>query len=229
MFIDYVPYGESIKWFIGNVLPFLNAKTDKELLNSFVRIVIEREEFSSVYGKAISKAMNIEVPGSIYNTPEEAGFDAEEQLEDEDNFNELMESWAFLKEALRIAFSEKTVLNEELENRIKKNLAANHTVKWQGKGKTYVFATDKGISNSNLVAEVERDLVSLIVSFFGNSNTFIFSSDSILSKAFAAAYEKIGMCPNCGIFFEKKRKDQEYCSKSCGSNVRVKKAYHQKK
>jgi len=28
-------------------------------------------------------------------------------------------------------------------------------------------------------------------------------------------YEVVGLCPNCGIFFSKKRKDQEYCSRNC--------------
>lgn len=28
-------------------------------------------------------------------------------------------------------------------------------------------------------------------------------------------YEIVGLCPNCGIFFAKKRKDQEHCSRNC--------------
>ncbi len=34
----------------------------------------------------------------------------------------------------------------------------------------------------------------------------------------------IGLCPNCGIFFEKRRRDQLYCSEVCGGTVRSKKS-----
>jgi len=39
----------------------------------------------------------------------------------------------------------------------------------------------------------------------------------------------IGLCPKCGKFFEKKRKDQDYCSKKCGDAVRAKRSYNSKK
>lgn len=34
----------------------------------------------------------------------------------------------------------------------------------------------------------------------------------------------VGLCPNCGVFFVKKRKDQLYCSEVCGGTARSKKS-----
>ncbi|MDD2998238.1 MAG: hypothetical protein PHV05_04195 [Candidatus Riflebacteria bacterium] len=37
-------------------------------------------------------------------------------------------------------------------------------------------------------------------------------------------FDSVGLCPNCGVFFGKKRKDQLYCSEVCGGTARSKKS-----
>lgn len=94
---------------------------------------------------------------------------------------------------------------------------------WRGLGGNYVMYSSKShkLDPFSLAAGDWVNCVASLFSFYPDAT----GKPEILG----VGYNIVGMCSNCGIFFAKKRKDQEYCSKACGSNVRAKKSYHRKK
>ncbi len=124
--------------------------------------------------------------------------------------------------ALKVYQGKKSELTKEilaLVPLIEKKVALAATVakvaSW-GSG-DYIYVSSWFSSNSILERENNRVIRSIAELFqFEVGKTGI-------------GYRIVGLCSNCGKIFEKKRKDQEYCSKGCGSTVRSRRAYERGK
>lgn len=197
---------EAVKWFVANALPFVNAKTVREKQTAFFEIWkrnSDLEEFSDYEKKYIGAK----------------------------SFH------GFIKDLLLIAFS------FELPNLRDSEMISRESIELaEERIKSYLMTGDLWVSwNYKLCfvsvnpeirkpAEyIEQIIVhSVLQSFYSMPSVFRFAgafdveenppeSDIIKGPGF----DKVGICPNCGIFFEKKRKDQEYCSNRCRNNTQM--------
>jgi len=81
--------------------------------------------------------------------------------------------------------------------------------RWRGMGGNYVMYSPKGhkLDPFSSAAGHWINCVTTLFDFYPDAN----GKPEFLGDG----YSVVGMCPNCGIFFGKKRKDQEYCSRNC--------------
>lgn len=94
-------------------------------------------------------------------------------------------------------------------------------VNWKSYGRTYAVTIDHAIEEKSLFFVFEARL--LIAA------EFAFHSKKDEPALDGPGFDKVGICPNCGIFFEKKRKNQEYCSSNCKSAAMMRRMRSRKK
>lgn len=131
-----------------------------------------------------------------------------------------------------------------INKRIEKNICQDTTlISWSSFGDTSVTTVSAQYDFD--LDYVEYAAINSIVNTF-NSNT-TFSGQCVDSSVFnkyngmqynqntaklaikGIGFDYIGLCPRCEKFFEKKRKNQFYCSDTCSAAIRVLRNYHKKK
>jgi len=194
---------DALTWFIENVLPFVNCKSELERQNVFFRIWQNNS-------------------------------DLEEFADTEKHFEGANEFYSFVRRLMLIAFSfeypwligsqlemsDRTT--EDVEKRIKDFLTPGDLwIRWNEK---MCFAGN-GPQIRLPVEYIEQLVVhSIVQCFYVMPPVFIFASafaDNELPPKSdfikGPGFEKVGLCPNCGIFFERKRKNQEFCTNRCAN------------
>lgn len=201
--LHFLSEDQAAVWLIDNVIPWVNIESDDEL----------REQFPKLIGneKASMGLKFPNVPIRAYHT------------------RRLIETRDFLKDMLSITLmrEREAALPETLKDRIPATEArilshfqsGRTSVEWKGQGECF-FLTSCQELTGELGAFEHLAVCAILKCLYSLHEKYFYTG---------TGFHKIGLCPNCGIFFEKKRKDQEFCSKRCGSNVRVKKAYQKKK
>jgi hypothetical protein len=170
---------------------------------------------------------------SSYNKMRECPFFSNLELKfpAQASLKELLDLQDFLKNVMTIALMEKRkdcfpepLQNQipTIENRINENLdTLNTKAFWRGQGECYEAKTIQ--PSKNEVKRFERFFVRCILkclySFWIDEENFYIGK----------GYEKVGRCPNCEIFFEKKRKNQEYCSEKCRKAAQMRRLRESKK
>jgi len=112
---------------------------------------------------------------------------------------------------------------EKIENKINRVFARKKpAAQWRGAEGTYlVFEPDSGnldwfdIYSGNWIYCVVQSLV-LLPGFDGKP------------ERLGPGYRLLGMCPVCGIFFQRRRNTKEFCSDKCASAARMR-AYRERK
>ncbi len=90
---------------------------------------------------------------------------------------------------------------------------------WSDYGETYYLESER--PEDDLLKETLSYTVQAVAEMF-----FSVGGDESLD---GPGFEKIGICPNCQIIFEKKRKDQEYCSTRCQQTMAVRRVREKQK
>jgi hypothetical protein len=206
---------DALAWFIEYVLPFVNCTTEIDKQNAFF---------------------------SIW----QRNSDLEEFGDDEKHYKGANEFHRFIKRLMLVAFAfenTKSVDSEleipdtpplDLEARLKEFLMpADLWVRWNEKMCFVGFSPQVRMPEKY----IEQLIVhSIAQCFYIMPPVFIFASafaDNHLPPKSdyikGPGFEKVGLCPNCGIFFAKSRKDQEYCSKRCNTAASVRRLRERKK
>ncbi len=100
--------------------------------------------------------------------------------------------------------------------------STKYNYEWKGKGKAHTLR--KGKKGDGLISRLKEWFIVAITTCL-----YSFSLSDDIEPMKGAGFEKIGMCQKCEIFFEKKRRDQEYCSKRCRDADAAKRMYYRKK
>lgn len=206
---------DALAWFIEYVLPFVNCATEIDKQNAFFRI--------------------------LQNNSDLEGFG-----DDEKHYKGANEFHRFIKRLMLTAFAlenPKSAVSElkipdtslsDIEARLKDFLRPGDLwVRWNEKA---CFA---GVNPKLLTLEgyMEQFVVHSIVQCFYVMPCVYGLSRSIYHDKSARdgdyvkgpGFEKVGLCPNCGIFFAKSRKDQAYCSRRCNTAASVRRSRERKK
>lgn len=212
----------AVKWLIKYVIPFVNASSQKDIISVFV----------DALNDLITPQFRFEGAGvfKILDPVEQA----KEFLGDGEFVATVILSHGFIKSMLSIALNKpESKLPDDLETQIADietkiqdyfSDKSEIKVSWKGFGKNYVRIKNTSLGYINTVEEV---MVKSIVSCA--YSTFIGNHGDASAFSSGIGLQKVGRCQNCGRFFEKKRKDQEYCSKKCGDAVRARRSYNSKK
>lgn len=193
------------RWLAKFALPFVNAAPDQL-----------RETAFNAYAQNISKICRCDGTDEVIEKFDFERYDIYRNVKTE----ELADLQKLIKTMLYIVLSDKYY--EELpkdvkrqrkgiEEAIKKIVAEQYkyAVEWRGKGKAFALRVAKD-SDDKVVPTLKKWLVLAIVACLRS-----FSMADEIVPMRGQGFDKIGMCPNCGVFFEKNRKDQEYCSFRC--------------
>jgi len=220
----------AVLWLQDLLLPFLNSSGDQQIIETFINAYLylqfnslAAEEFDPALFKRIlnSKDRHAQILFEIENLGNK--IDVIDSFNHESSLNRIKDSKAFLVGMLTIALVNKEGkdIPENLKTRVPmiEERILNHykndwEVFWRGKGELFVVPKTKDVYGGK-VAWAEGEIVFFITDYF-------FSCGIEDEKSRGNGFDKIGLCPNCGIFFAKKRKDQEGCSKQCSNNLRVK-------
>lgn len=266
MFYDFMTTKQMKDWFVLKALPFLTAKTDKDIENLFIDLVVYSQEVTRTLSKVLSgpgKRHGLELES---DEPEKTRSELAECFANSGFINMVKSSRDFLLRVLSVPFSEEETGDSELEERIRRSIKSDYVVVWRQKNNAYV--SEKGVEYSQkgnqYLVELERVILKHILFLFKSQNPFhkqpedenlldpeaalLYSQmtqrlqrmlslmpktegESLLDSflCYGPGFEKVGKCPNCGVFFEKKRKDQEYCSRHCKSVVSMRRQYSKKK
>jgi ribosomal protein S27AE len=194
------------RWLAKFALPFVNSTPDQ----------LRKAAFNA-YAQNISKGIcRCDGTDEVVEEFDFERYDIYKLVTDQ----ELADLQKLIKTMLHIVLSDKTY--EELpkdikrqrtgiEREIKRIVAEKpeYTVEWGGKGKAFVLRLAKD-EDDKVVSKLEKWFVLAITVCLQS-----FSMADEIEPVKGEGFEKLGMCPNCGVFFAKKRKDQEYCSVKC--------------
>lgn len=203
---DYVSpdQDEAMEWLIEYVLPFANAKDDKEIIilllkannYAFADASYMTHRITDLYAPKIKPDIK-----EVFRTA----------LLEKSTTTKRAQSHTLIKDMLTIRLA--MAIPEAVKKRIPaterqiKNILNGEKftgVSWRSSDKCIVHAPmfEPELVLENVTFFMVRGIAKNLYAYKGNCGS---------------AIEKVGMCPNCGIFFNKKRKDQEYCSRSCKS------------
>lgn len=200
----FIDEQHAARWLARFALPFVKADTAKQL----------RETAFSAYAQNVPNLWrgdktDLQTPEVDYDR-----YDIYKKVEDQ----ELADLQGLVKAMLHIVLSGSR--HESLPQEIKRQVPAiereikkvtrspEYSVDWKGSGRAAVIpiAADK----EQVVARLKEWII------LGITNClYSFSLADEVKTMKGYGFEKLGLCPNCGIYFEKKRKDQEYCSVKC--------------
>jgi len=194
------------RWLAKFALPFVNAAPDQL-----------RETAFNAYAQNISKIWRCDGTDEVIEKFDFERYDIYRKTKTE----ELAALQKLIQTMLYIVLSDKRY--EELPKDVKRQVKGiEKTIKnvfirikccyeWKGKGQASVLR--EGKESDGVISRLEEWFVQAI--------TLCLCSVSLapacheIEPMKGAGFDKLGMCPNCGVFFEKNRKDQEYCSFRC--------------
>ncbi len=202
------------RWLAKFALPFVNATPEHLRKTAF-----------NVYAQNIGKKQPCRCDGTddVVKDFDYEGYDTYKRVTDK----KLADLQKLIKTMLYIALSGKYY--EELPKDIKRQVEGiEETIKtvftrvkccyeWKGKGRASVLR--EGRKGDGVISRLEEWFIQTI-------------TDCLYSISLAPAcheiepmkgegFDKIGMCPVCNAFFEKKRKDQDFCSDKCSAAARM--------
>lgn len=209
---------KNLAWIKKYFIPFYNSKSDDEIKKTFTAAYVgslwqdcESQEGEGYFSNLIRERFNKPL-----------------------FLKEVKEAKAFLEDVVKIAFlgerdeelpPELKKKTPEIEKRIRHYFLEQQEleIKWRGKNENYVVTSySLAGQGDDRVGAVTRHAVLAITTCFCSS-----AADFNFEKGIG--FEKVGMCPNCEIFFEKKRKDQEYCSAKCQKAAGMRRIREEKK
>lgn len=193
------------RWLAKFALPFVNATLDQL-----------RETAFNAYAQNVGKKTLWRCDGTdeVLKKIDFERYDIYKKVTDQ----ELADLQNLVKTMLRIVLSGKR--HEELPKDIKRQVAGiEETIKgvitgteycyeWKGKGKAHTLRVGK--ANDGVLSELKEWLILAITMCL-----YSYSLNDELEPMKGEGFDKIGMCPVCGVFFEKVRKSKEYCSENC--------------
>lgn len=210
---------KSIEFVKRFLIPFVNAKSDKEKLESFENIAKDGITFLMDRPKlkiVIADNANLKLVSEKINQTHEiilkmlriALVDGEfEKLYPEKINNYNADYW-------ELTDLEKYIV-ETLEENYKEFIQY-----WRGKGLTFPMFQNHKIGN--IYSFIEEKLIRLLILLFESSGTI--TKDKNEPDTYTAiGYKYFAICPKCGKFFYKKRKDMIFDSEKCSN------AEHQKR
>lgn len=195
------------RWLAKFALPFVNATPDQLRKVAF-----------NVYAQNIGKKHLCRCDGTdeVVEEFDFERYDIYKRVTDQ----ELTDLQKLIKTMLYIVLSGKR--HEELPKDVEPQLTGiemeigrvvteqhEYVVEWKGRGRAFALKVAKDGSD---------EIISRLKAWFILAATMCLTSYSMadeIEPMTGEGFRKIGMCPNCGLFFEKRRKDQEYCSVVC--------------
>ena len=117
-----------------------------------------------------------------------------EKLKDLDSFDDMTDFEKSLKESVEIAIK-------------------SSAYQWRGKGSCYTLPFLS--SEHPVFDEVKSVTISILLDLFKSEVYDIEPDEKTFNYSFAIGYTFFAVCPKCGKFFYRKRKDQVYCSDKC--------------
>jgi hypothetical protein len=205
------------RWLAKFALPFVNAAPDQL-----------RETAFNAYAQNISKIWRCDGTDEVIEKFDFERYDIYRKTKTE----ELAALQKLIQTMLYIVLSGKR--HEELPKDIKRQVESiekaielvatgtKYSHEWKGKGKAHTLRIAK--ANDGVISRLKEWLI-----MAATMCLYSFSLSDEVEPMKGQGFEKIGMCPKCEIFFEKKRKDQEYCSKRCRDADAAKRMYYRKK
>ncbi len=201
------------KWISSFVIPLLHTP-EKDLLNDFKARFMEAWENmyqSHILRKYARQGIETRLDADLHN------HEATERI---------TEMRTLLKAMLEIPLFGKASnqIPEDAQLMIPKIEAilsepSQRNAMWRDYGKTYYFESEG--QGDGLLKET------LIYTVRAVADVFYSLVDDI--RIDGPGFDKIGLCPNCQIIFEKKRKDQEYCSARCQQTTAVRRSREKQK
>ncbi len=199
------------RWLARFAIPFANANTPRAI----------REAAFTAF--AYNASMIWRGDGADVETSE-ADFENDEIYKHIKN-NELVGLQELVKSMLYIVLSGKK--HEELPSEIIQRITdieleinkvvtrvPDCLVNWKGSGNSIIIPmpTDK----ESVLTRLKEWFILAITKCL-----YSFTILSMISPTRGHGFEKIGMCPVCGLFFEKIRKNKEFCSENCAETARM--------
>lgn len=221
---------KSIEFVKRFLIPFVNAKSDKEKLESFENIAREGISFlldkpNLTIANSIKLDLNIEKVNQIYET-------ITKMLRIALIHGEYHRLYPDTKEFDDIKEFEKP---NDLELRIKK--ALKHSIDtycylWRGLGLNLATYTNINL-DKDFHLDIESIIIELIFDIFESRLLIKDDKNGIKQAKFAftaaIGYQYFAICPKCGKFFYKKRKDMIFDSEKCRAIVLQKRYIAKKK
>jgi len=196
------------RWLAEFALPFVNATPDQL-----------RETAFNAYAQNISKIWRCDGTDEVIEKFDFERYDIYRNAKTE----ELATLQKLIQTMLYIVLSGKK--HEELPKDVKRQIegiektielvatGAKYCYEWKGRGKAHTLR----------IAKANDGVISRLKEWFIMAATmclYSFSLANEIEPIKGQGFEKIGMCPVCGIFFEKTRKDQEACTTKCSNALR---------
>ncbi|KAF1079417.1 MAG: hypothetical protein GQF41_4297 [Candidatus Rifleibacterium amylolyticum] len=226
----------AIEWLIEYVLPFVNSASISEIAESLVKVT----------DAAIILGTDDKMQKTSETTAEEIHALTNDkmlskQAEDLNVFIKQVMTIALIKKPYDELPADIKNHIDSIEKRITKHFSDSKPVaSWRGMGQCCIdlertLGSAMNIAEKAMIhaivaclycdyslTEENRMLVRGTTEFKHSYKISTIDLDFSLCDSdnglyFGQGYFKIGMCPNCGVFFRKSRKDQEYCSRSCKS------------
>jgi hypothetical protein len=206
-------FANPLKWFSSFVIPLMNI-SEEDLLNNFR--VLFMDAWENIYQcqmlrKQARKGFETRLDAGL-NKPE-----AQERIKELRIVLKAMIEIPLLDKAgHQIPETAQSMIPriEEIISESKPRIAS-----WCGYGETYYFESE----------QPENDFLKEILSHTAQAVAEMFYSVGGDESVDGPGFEKIGICPNCQIIFEKKRKDQEYCSTRCQQTMAVRRVREKQK
>lgn len=207
------------RWLAKFALPFVNATPDQ----------LRKVAFNT-YAQNIGKKQPCRCDGTddVIEEFDFERYDIYKRVTDQ----ELTDLQKLIKTMLYIVLFGKR--HEELPKDIKRQVESiekaielvstgtKYSYEWKGKGKAHTLRIAK--DGDGLISRLKEWFILAITNCL-----YSFSLADEIEPMKGQGFEKIGMCPVCGIFFEKKRKDQEYCSARCQQTMAVRRVREKQK
>jgi len=206
------------RWLARFALPFVNATPDQLREAAFTA-------YAQNVGKQPCRCDGTDEPFKKFNFER---YDIYKKVSNE----ELLTLQGLIRTMLYIVLSDKKY--EELPKDIKRRVKGiEKTIKtvftrikwfyeWKGKGQASVLR--EGKNEDGVILSLEEWFIQAITMCLYSQ-----SLSDVVEPIKGEGFDKLGMCPVCGIFFEKIRKNKEYCSDNCAEAARMRRVRRKNK
>lgn len=206
---SFIDEQHAARWLAKFALPFVAASTPEQI----------RHEANTAYAQNVGKKHLCLCDGTDEPVKK---FDFERHAPyQKPTKQELAKLQDLVKTMLTIVLSGKR--HDEMPKDIRRQVAgvektikdvfdnAEYCYEWKGKGEASVLR--EGKSGDSLISRLREWFVSAIVMCLYSLSLAPTAPEIEPMKG--EGFDKIGMCPVCGVFFKKIRKNKEHCSERC--------------